>query len=88
MIRYLKTPRHRPIHTNGIEGTWKWARLTIPVCGIKGGDHKYYLRFAELCYKRLLRYHPKWKGSDSVKLLLKHIANWYNAGQPQAIDRM
>lgn len=80
--------RTHPIHTNTIEGTWKWAREGIPVCGIKGEDVRYRLRFAEICYKRLLKNHRKWKKDDPVKLFLKHFVAWHNAGEPDTTGQM
>jgi hypothetical protein len=80
---------HRAIHTQTIEGTWKWARAkAIPVCGIKGKDVRYNRRLAELCYMRLLKNHPKWKRKDPVKLFLKHLAAWHKAGQPDRAKYM
>ncbi|GAB5034324.1 protein cbg00277 [Nannochloropsis oceanica] len=79
----------RIVHTQTIEGTWKWARAKgIPVCGIKGKDLHYNRRLAEVCYMRLLQNHPKWEHKDPVKIFLKHLAAWYNAGQPDVAKEM
>lgn len=82
-------PGHRPFGIQGKEGNWKWVRHeAIPVCGVKGGDKKYKLRFAAFIYKRLLKTNRKWKDKDPVKLLLQHTAAWHQAGQPDATPQM
>lgn len=76
------------VHTNTIEGCWKWTRHLIPPCGIKGGDRKYSLRLAERCYRLLLNHHRKWKNQDPVKLLLTHLGKWFVAGMSDGVANL